>query len=145
MTLAGGGISAISQYANGLSSANAYETATNQVEYQRDKSISALKGQTESTVSSQHAAEAANGMDINSVTSTNLEVGSRTSANLDEAAIRYNANIQALQLKSQAKQAKTAGTISTLTSLIGTAGQTANDYSKWSKTDPTTRGSFLWG
>lgn len=135
---------AYSQYAQGQSSAIGYNSAADQVSFQRDQQISAIKGQAEKTVSSGQASLSANGMDINSMNSQNIEIGSRTNANLDEAAVRYNANIQALQLRSQAKQAKTAGKISGLSSLIGTAGQVSQGYNDWMKTSGNASG-YWWG
>jgi hypothetical protein len=142
-TIISGLSGAYSQYSQGQTSASGYESSAKQTEWQRDQQISALKGQTESTVSSGQAALAANGMDIGSVTSQNIEVGTRTNANLDEAAIRYNANVQALQLRSQGNQAKSAGTISGLSTLVGTASQTATGYSEWKKTSAGANGGFV--
>jgi hypothetical protein len=110
--------------------ANQSRMAGQTAESQHRTQVSQLIGE-------QTAAQAANGVDINSASSSAVRDSTRTMGDFDALTIRYNAakqawgqDTEALNQKNTAAQSKRAGTMALLGSFIGAASSVAGGLGK---------------
>jgi hypothetical protein len=147
-SLIGGVSNAYSQYNQGQAMQSMHNTQARSLDIAADSEIN--NGLLQSTkfqrninqfTANQKASMAANGVDSNSGTNTDVQTSTASQAELDRLTILYNANLKAWGLNQQAGQERIAGKNSTAagatnatSTLIGSAGQFADIWNKWRMT-----------